>query len=110
MNRNHILTVSGAPVDFSGGTINYNFSTAASQAYMDNQKDMLDGYFAFWGGDVTQDMLVDSGDMNPVDNDATYVIFVGYSPTDINGDGLVDSGDMNIVDNNATSIIMAWTP
>jgi PKD repeat protein len=108
INRNHILTVSSVPYPCSNTT--YDFSTAASQAYGDNQKDMLDGYFAIWGGDVNQDYIVDSGDMNPVDNDATLVIFVGYAPSDVNGDGLADSGDMNIVDNNATAIIMAWTP
>jgi len=109
LHRNHITTVSAAPVSFAGGVMAYNFTTAASQAFMDNQKDEGDGNFAFWAGDVNQDGIVDSGDMNPVDNASTAITF-GYIPEDVNGDGLVDSGDMNIVDNNSTAVIMAWTP
>ena len=67
------------------------------------------GTYVLYGGDVNQDGLVDSGDMNPVDNLSTAVTF-GYVTEDINGDGIVDSGDMNIVDNNSTAIIMALTP
>jgi len=108
--RNSIETTTAAPVSFAGSLITYNYSTAASQAYADNMKDMGDGYFALYTGDVNQDGIVDGGDMNPVDNDATYTIFVGYSPTDINGDGLVDASDMNFVDNNSTAIVMAYLP
>jgi hypothetical protein len=76
---------------------------------MDNQRDLGDGNFAFWGGDVNQDGIIDSGDMNPVDN-ASTAIMMGYYPEDVNGDGIVDSGDMNYVDNNSTSVIIGWTP
>jgi hypothetical protein len=107
--RNSIETVSAAPVSFGGGTISYDFTTAAAKAYFDNQKDVGGGYFAIWTGDVNKDGIVDSGDMNPVDNASTAITF-GYIVEDVNGDGIVDSGDMNIIDNNSTAIIMAWTP
>ena len=58
---------------------------------------------------MNQDGIVDSGDMNPVDN-ASTAITMGYVLEDVNGDGIVDSGDMNIVDNNSTAVIIAIVP
>jgi hypothetical protein len=107
-NRNSIETTSAAPVSLTGGVINYDFSTAASQAFGANQHN-FSGVYAIWGGDVNQDGIVDGGDMNPVDNASTAITF-GYVAEDVNGDGIVDGGDMNIVDNNSTAIIMAVTP
>jgi hypothetical protein len=113
IHRNSILTASAFPVSFALSTINYDFTTAASQAYGDNLK--YDGsqatvnYYVIWAGDVNQDGIVDSGDINPVDNAATAITF-GYVVEDVNGDGIVDSGDMNILDNNTTSIIMSIVP
>jgi hypothetical protein len=107
--RNSIETVSAFPVSFAGSTTSYDFTTAAFQAFADNQKDNGDGTYAVYGGDVNQDGIVDGGDMNPVDNASTAITF-GYVPEDVNGDGIVDGGDMNIVDNNSTAIIIAFTP
>ena len=56
-----------------------------------------------WGGDVNQDGIVDTGDMNPVENASTNVI-MGYVAEDVNGDGIVDTSDMNIVENNSTML------
>jgi len=58
---------------------------------------------------VNMDGIVDSGDMNPVENASTAFI-LGYISEDVNGDGIVDSGDMNIVENNSTAVIMTLTP
>jgi trimeric autotransporter adhesin len=107
--RNSIETTTATAVSFAGTTVSYDFTTGATQAYGDNQKDAGGGYYAIWGGDVSQDGIVDSGDMNPVDNAATAVTF-GYVAEDVNGDGIVDSSDMNVVDNNSTAIIMAQVP
>jgi hypothetical protein len=107
--RNSIETVSTTAVSFSDNTVSYDFSISGSQAYGDNQKDLGSGHFAIWGGDVNQDGIIDSGDMNPVDNASTAVTF-GYVTEDVTGDGIVDSGDMNLVDNNTTAIIMAQLP
>jgi hypothetical protein len=112
-NRNHILTVSANPVSFAGSTIDYDFTTAASQAFGDNQKyeggKASGGYYVIYAGDVNQDGIVDSGDMNAEDNALTAIAF-GYLPEDVTGDGFVDSSDMNMVDNNSTAVIMAYTP
>ena len=108
-NRNSIETTTAAAVSFGSSPINYNFSNLASKAYGSNMKLMTGGYWAFFGGDVTQDGLVDSGDMIPVDN-ANNFFTTGYIPEDVTGDGLVDSSDMNIVDNNAKDFVSSITP
>jgi hypothetical protein len=108
-NRNHIETWSAAPVAFTGaGPFVYDFSTAASQAYGSNMKQMGTVY-AVWAGDVTQDGHVDGSDMAAVDN-ASTLILKGYNAEDANGDGSVDGSDMAIIDNNSTAIISVKKP
>jgi hypothetical protein len=106
--RNSIETTSGAPVSFAGSAVNYDFTTAATKAYGDNMK-LMGTVYAIWGGDVNQDGIIDTGDMNPVENASTNFVS-GYVTEDVNGDGFVDTGDMNIVENNSTNIIMAILP
>lgn len=106
--RNSIETWSADPVTFGGGLVSYDFSDNAAKAYASNMIEK-DGVWAFYAGDVNQDGLVDSGDMNEVDNGSTAIL-MGYYPSDVNGDGLVDSGDMNTVDNNSTAIVMVQAP
>jgi hypothetical protein len=89
-------------------TISYNFTDNASKAFGSNLKN-ISGNFIIYGGDVNQDGFVDSGDMTPVDNDASNFM-MGYIFSDINGDGFVDSADMTIIDNNAANFISMITP
>jgi hypothetical protein len=100
-----------APVQFGvPSPIQYDFSTAASQAFGDNLRNWHElGVFAIYGGDVNQDGIIDSGDMNSVEN-ASVAITFGYVDEDANGDGIVDSGDMNIVENNSMGIVTVITP
>ncbi len=106
--RNSIETTTANPVSFAGNTISYDFSTAASQAYGNNQMG-IGGNYVIYSGDVNQDGLIDTADMTPVDNDsANYAS--GYLDTDVNGDGVIDTADMTIVDNNAAQYIGAATP
>ncbi|MBK7031172.1 MAG: hypothetical protein IPH45_19085 [Bacteroidales bacterium] len=106
--RNSIETTSAAPVSFTGSTISYNFSSAATQAFGSNLK-LVSGKYLVYTGDVNQDGIVDSGDMINIDNDAS-TFATGYIATDANGDGLIDSGDMIMIDNNAGTFISAITP
>ncbi|MHC1775283.1 MAG: beta strand repeat-containing protein [Lentimicrobium sp.] len=106
--RNSITTSSAGPVLFSGGTVAYDFSTSASQAYGGNLLN-LEGFFVLYGGDVNQDGSVDTGDMTPADNDAT-TFATGYLPTDVNGDGTVDTADLTIIDNNALLFVNSNLP
>jgi PKD repeat protein len=109
IHRNHMETTSAIALSFAAPEITYNFTTAASQAYGDNQKDM-GGVFALYGGEIVKDGLVDGSDMNYIDNLSNPPIVFGYFVEDLNGDGFVDASDMNICDNNTTAIIMAILP
>jgi len=106
--RNSIETTTAAPVSFAGGTINYSFSSPA-QAYGGNLQLMAGGVYAIYSGDVDQNNAVDTGDMTPVDNDASNYLG-GYIVTDVNGDGGIDTADMTIVDNNGAAYVTAATP
>ncbi len=99
--RNSIETWSAQPYNFSGaGPFSYDFSTAASQAYGNNQK-LMGTVYAIWGGDPTQDGIVDGSDMTAVDNASKPPALQGYYPEDVNGDGIVDGSDMTMIDNNS---------
>ncbi len=106
--RNSLETWNSSPVSFSGTSVSYNFTTAASQAFGNNLKP-ISGVFVIYGGDVNQDGVVDSADMTPVDNDATFYLS-GYLATDVNGDGIIDTSDMTILDNNSASYIGVIAP
>ncbi|NVO18464.1 MAG: hypothetical protein HXX13_02125 [Bacteroidetes bacterium] len=107
--RNSLETWSSAPVSFTSGIINYDFSTAATQAFGNNLKSIGGGIFAIFGGDVSQDGVIDGSDMASVDNASTAIIH-GYFPSDVNGDGVVDGSDMALVDNNSTSVVTLIKP
>jgi len=74
-----------------------------------NNLKLVSGKYCIYAGDVSQDGIVDSGDMNPVEN-ASVAITIGYVVEDVNGDGIADSGDMNIIENNSINMITVITP
>jgi hypothetical protein len=106
--RNTVETWSAAPQTFSSGTLTYDFTSAQSKAYGNNQ--ILKGSkYCLYSGDINQDGIVDSGDLGLTDNDnAGYV--TGYIITDVNGDGIVDSGDLGIIDNNNANYVGKIVP
>ena len=80
-------------------TVNYNFTSAASQAYGNNLK-LKGSKYCIISGDVDRDGYIDASDASPIDNDS-YISRTGrFLPTDLNGDNFVDADDMNIQDNN----------
>jgi hypothetical protein len=106
--RNSLETTTSVVASFAGSTINQSFGAKAN-VYGNNLGASLDGHFLIYGGDVNQDGIVDTGDMNDVDNGSTAILF-GYNAADANGDGIVDTSDMNIVDNNSTAIVLIRLP
>jgi len=106
--RNSIETWNASPVSFSGASISYNFSSAASQAYGNNMK-LISGKYVLYGGDVNQDGIVDGEDMISVDNNAANFVS-GYLATDVNGDGLINSADETILQNNGSLFIARIIP
>jgi len=106
--RNSVETWNGSPVPFGSGSVSYNFTSAAGQAFGNNLK-LISGKYVIYGGDVNQDGFVDTADLAPIDNDS-YNFLTGYLSTDVNGDGSVDTGDMTIADNNSAIFIAKIVP
>jgi hypothetical protein len=107
--RNSLATVTSLPVSFSSGTVSYNFTTAVTSAYGNNLLSSADNRFLIYAGDVSQDGVIDAGDLTTVENASTNFIS-GYVVTDVNGDGVVDSADLTILDNNSSVFIRAIVP
>jgi hypothetical protein len=107
--RNSVQTWSNV-LTFSG-TTNYDFSTAASQAYGSNQVQIAPGLFGMYSGDLgpLQDEFIDILDQGVIDNDI-FNFASGYVVSDLNGDGFVDIVDQSIVDNNIFNFVGSIHP
>ncbi|MEI7982301.1 MAG: hypothetical protein WCI71_11660 [Bacteroidota bacterium] len=108
-NRNHIATVTAAPVALSTPTVNYNFTTSAAQAFGSNLKTLEPGIFGIYGGDANGDGVVDALDLINTENDA-FAFLTGYVLTDLNGDGVVDALDLILGENNAFNFVATKNP
>lgn len=106
--RNAIETWSANPVAWSA-SVNYDFSTSASQAYGDNMAHMGGGVYALFNGDLNQDGMIESSDYLAMENDILQILF-GYYHSDLTGDGVVESSDYLLMDANVLSIIFAAKP
>jgi hypothetical protein len=106
--RNAMQTWSANPV-LIGSTTNYDFSTTANKAYGDNQVEVSTGVFAFFSGDMNQDLSIDAFDYLLMDPDI-YNGAGGYLVTDLNGDGSVDAFDYLIYDPNGYNGITVQAP
>jgi surface protein len=108
--RNAIETWSAQPINM-GAVVNYDFRTAASQAYGSNQQDVSgnNSLYALYSGDINQDGNIDLYDLILVNDDIENFIY-GYYATDITGDGNVDLYDLLILENNITNFIYAIQP
>lgn len=107
--RNGIETWSAAPISIAplnGGY--YDFTTAASQAFGDNQ--ILSGtIWAMYNGDVNQDGIIDGSDGAQIDN-AAATFEAGYLDSDLDGNDFVDGSDGAIADNNSSNFVGKITP
>ena len=109
--RNSIETWSNATQRFMSNYLAYNFTTSGTQAFGGNmiQVDNSPLRFAIYGGDVSQDGIVDATDAGEIDNDANNFL-TGYVNTDLTGDEVVDASDAAICDNNASNFVTKVTP
>lgn len=105
--RNSLETWSALPVVMSGQV--YDFSSAAGQAFADNQVEVESGVWALYSGDFNQDDAVDAFDYLLLDPDIFYGAG-GYVSTDLNGDGSVDAFDYLIFDINVYNGVGAAMP
>ena len=97
------------PVSFNTDVINYDFTTSASKAYGNNQKQLAMGVFAILLGDVNQDGVVDLSDLVDMNADLTLGS-IAYIVYDLNGDGVVDISDLVAIDGNLTNGVVVITP
>ena len=94
--NNGLETWSATPQTFTGSALNYDFTTAATQAYGSNM--LLVGIkWCIISGDANQDGSVDALDRSACWNDRNLS---GVYATDLNGDGTVDALDRSIAWNN----------
>jgi len=107
--RNHLETVSANTVSFANLEVSYNFTTAATQAYGSNMKELESGVYGIWAGDVNQDGFININDSGPTIN-AVRSGDKGYVATDINGDGYVNINDSGPVINNVRAGKQKETP
>lgn len=107
--RSGLETWSATPVQMSAQTV-YDFSTAASQAYGDNQTEIESGVYAMYTGDINQDGFVDSFDFPALDTDIFNGVAGVYVNTDLNGDGFVDGFDFPFLDINSFNGVSLMTP
>ena len=109
--RNSLETWSKTVQTFTGNSLTYNLTSANTQAFGNNMKqvDASPVRFAIYGGDVNQDGTVDATDLSFIDNDAQGFVS-GYVVTDLNGDNFVDGTDFAIADNNAANFVSVIRP
>jgi uncharacterized protein (TIGR02145 family) len=106
--KNTIKTWSATPVAITNGTT-YDFTTAASQAYGNNQIEVASGIYAIYSGDMNQDGTINEADL-PIFTIANTTAAHGYVVSDLNGDGSVDLLDYPIYKNNAAASVNAVRP
>ncbi|HMQ69351.1 MAG TPA: YCF48-related protein [Ignavibacteria bacterium] len=107
--RNSITTWSSSPVSFSGFALNYDFTTAASQAYGDNMKNS-NSLWSFYQGDVNQDGEVSLSDVLTIYNDASNYANGPYLVSDLNCDHITDLSDIIPAFNNSSAFISVQRP
>jgi hypothetical protein len=116
--RNGLETWSKFPVVFTN-VMSYDFTTAASKAYDDNQQFRIDAY-AIFSGDVgyndgmTDQLGIQDGMIEATDyilmEQAIGLIKYGYIVEDLTGDGIAESEDYVIIENNIYPNIFAHRP
>jgi hypothetical protein len=111
--RNTIETWSSDTITISYNQNNYDFTNNLSKLYSDNvnsaAKNMGDGRYALFSGDVNQDGTADAMDLQITENDSYYFIF-GYNSSDCNGDGASDALDMQLIENNTALFLFKARP
>ncbi len=88
-----IETWSATPITFNAHAASYDFTTATSQAYGNNQI-LFDGIPSIYRGDTNQDGVIDRNDALAVYDNAMN--FASPSSTDIDGDGDTDLTDLQL--------------
>jgi len=90
--RNHLSILSANAVTLTGENYTYDFTTSSVQAHGTNaQKELTDGYFGMWNGDINGNGTIGNDDLTPLWN--TNAGKTGYYPADLNFDRQVNNRD-----------------
>jgi hypothetical protein len=106
---NTVETWSSASQNFTSGALSYNFTTAATQAYLSNMTQKGGAGWCIYSGDVNQDGYVNLTDYNLINNDS-YNLVNGAVVTDLTGDLYTNLTDFNIVNNNSYNFVKVNSP
>lgn len=109
--RNSVETWSSSGIAFSSDTLSYDFTSAISKAYGNNQQ-LIDSSplkYGVYSGDLSRDGNVNLTDITGVYNDAAN-FETGYMVTDLNGDNTVNLNDIVLVYNNSKNFIALQRP
>ena len=93
--RNAIETWSASTQTFTNNILEYDFTTASSKAYGNNLK-QIGSKWCIYSGDVNQDGVVNSLDLNSV-YIANFNGVTGYNATDVTGDLFTEISDLTKV-------------
>jgi len=104
---NSVETWSAAPVPFASYAASYDFTTALSQAYGNNQK-LSGGIPSIYQGDANQDGFVNTADVLATYNNSSA--FITAPNTDFNCDGTTDLTDVVLAFNNSTNFVQKQRP
>ncbi|MBK8553926.1 MAG: hypothetical protein IPL53_23940 [Ignavibacteria bacterium] len=109
--RNSIETWSFGLQSFSGGVMNYNFTSSASQAFGNNLKqiDSSPVRFGIYSGDLNKDGTVDLTDVIQISN-AANIFASGYLVTDVSGNNTTDLTDVLTAYNNSSAFVSRVKP
>ena len=106
---NVVETWSADPQAIGTTPLNYDFSSAASQAYGSNMREIESGVFACYQGDINQDGSIDNSDFDQLVPDIENSNY-GVLATDLNGDGAVDNSDTDNMPFNVENSIFSYYP
>ena len=107
--KNSIQTWSANSQFLGAIPLSYDFSSVANKAFGNNLKNLGNGIFGCYSGDINQDESIDASDAPNLINDIESSEF-GIKTTDLNGDGSVDGSDATYLENNSSLSIFSNHP
>ncbi|MEO8664773.1 MAG: hypothetical protein ABI462_04690 [Ignavibacteria bacterium] len=106
--KNGIETWSKVGQTWSGETLTYDFTSAATQAFGNNQK-LKCGKYTIFNGDVNQNGVINLADILLISTDATNFV-TGYKVTDLNCDNITNLLDILIAFTNSANFVVRIIP
>ncbi len=100
--RNHLDVISSTPIQVQNGQLQYDFTTAATQAEGAQQVQLATGIYGLYAGDIDGNGIVNVFDFNNYANQSAQIN--QYTNADLNLDGNVTITDFNTYFPNASII------